>query len=274
MAEDFLDAEAATGTTLQNSFVDGPDTLLSNSTAVTFGHQLSSRTRLSFGSAFGYSHLSGSSHPSLSNRIYTGSGGLEHSLSATKTVGVSYSFQQIEASGAYGGTGYHTFSSGYSQQLTPSWRVGLAVGASTGRFLGATRQWSAVGSLSLSRTFSRSNLSFIYSRGHGFSGYVSNGYTDRADLGWGVGISRRMHARIGAGYERNVSTLQTPVASPIRHSAKYAIGQMDYRLSSQLSWFVSYGYKNQLSDDPQLFTGGRNFVSTGIRWYPGLRAIN
>lgn len=271
--EAFLDADAATGTIIQNNFVDGPASMLSNSIALTFNHQWSARTRVSFGPEFTYAYAGRTSDTvgPISSHTYSARGRLEHLLSTTKGVNVSYSFQQIAVLRSLAATGYHALSAGYSQRITPTFHLSLGVGASSSRFAGTPRQWSTVGSLNLVKSFMRSYLALSYVRGHGFSGYVNNGYSTRTDLAYGIQATRRLNAQLGVGYEQTSSTLANPVAPMVKISAKYASGQLNYRLLSQLSWFMSYAFKDQFSTDPQILTGNRHYISTGLRWNPGSR---
>lgn len=269
---DYLSVDTLRGAAIQNNFLEGPFEALSSSTSLTFLHAFSPRTHLSFGPQFSYGYSSGGyqGNASISSPTYAGTAYLEHVLSPTRSMGVSYSFQRILISRTFANTTYQTAMVSYSQQLRPSLRVSFALGSSAVELLGQ-RDWNASGSFNLSKTFRRSYLSMAYTRGHRFSGYINNGETQRADFGYGFNLTRRMDTQLGAGYEWTTSTLVFRGARPVRVSGTYASAQLNYQLLRNISWFSSFVRRKQASYDFQVFPGNRDFVATGFIWTPGIK---
>lgn len=268
--DSYLSVDTRSLAAVQNSFLEGPFESLLSSTSLNFEHALSPRTHLSFGPRFSYGYSTGGyqADTPISSPTYAGVASLEHAVSPTRNIGVFYSFQRILVSRTFANTTYQTVGGSYSQQLAPSWRISLSLGASISDFVGR-RQWSGSGNFSLVKNFQRAYLSLAYMRGHTAFGYINNGETQRADLGLGLSVTRRMSTQFGAGYEYTSSRLLSAVAPRAKVSGIYASGQVTYQLVPSVSWFASFVHRKQGSYDLQVFPGSRDFAATGVIWSPG-----
>ncbi len=268
--ESYFNADAVTATAVHNNFLEGPFESLLSSTSLNFVRALSPRTHLSFGPQFSYGYSSGGyqANTPLSSPTYAGTASLEHALSPSRNVGFSYSFQRILVSRTFANNTYQTLAASYTHQLAPSLGISFSLGASTSDFVGQ-RQWSPNGSFNLNKTFQRSYLSLAYTRGHILSGYINNGDTQRADVNYGLTVTRRMRTQFGGGYEYTPSTLLLAGLPRAKVSGAYASANVSYQLVRNISWFASYVRRNQRSYDLQVFPGSRDYIATGITWSPG-----
>ena len=267
--ESYFNVDTVATTAVHNNFLEGPFDSLITSTSLNFIRALSPRTHLFFGPSFSYGYSSGGyqTNTALSSPTYAGAASLQHALSPNRNIGLSYTFQRILVSRTFANNTYQTLAASYSHQLAPSLGISLSLGASTSDFVGQ-RQWSPFETFNLSKTFQRSYLSLGYYRGHALSGYINNAETQRADVTYGVSVTRRMSSQVGGGYEYTPSRLLLAGLPHAKVSGAYASANVSYQLTRTLSWFASYVRRNQASYDLQVFQGSRNFASTGIYWSP------
>jgi hypothetical protein len=270
----YFDVDTVTATAVHNNFLEGPFESLLSSTSLSFVRALSPRTHFSFGPQFSYGYSGGGYQldAPISSSTYGGLANLEHALSPTRTIGVFYSFQRINASRTFANTTYQTAGGTYSQQLARTLRVSFSLGVSKGDFLGRG-QLSANGNFNLTKAFEKSYLSLTYSQGHALSSYINNGETQRADLGFGFPLKRRMGTQFAAGYENTTSRLLY-AGAPVKVSGAYASAQVNYQLFRNTTWFASYVRRRQSSYDLQIFPGSRDLIATGINWSPGANSAS
>ncbi len=256
----FLDADSTSATTIQNRFIDGPGSWLSNGINADFGYLASPRTHLTLSEGFIYNESNGVSVSpgGISSRNYNSNVSLTHDITQRMNVGAFYSFQLSQFSKSFSSTVFQTFGGSYSQMLGNSWGFRGTIGASTAGYLSA-RQWTLSGSVGITKAFHRSTAALAYSRGETLTGYISNHYGDRIDLSYSAYLSRRLRASAGAGYQRDIT-------QPSNLWAKYVSSQVSYQFLSRVSLFASYIYKWQRGDASQVFVGNRAVFQTGLRW--------
>jgi hypothetical protein len=268
-AEDFLDANSVTATTIQNNSLQGSGTWLSNSVGGSLNYLWSPRTKISISPSYTYSHSSTSindtqtasvSNESISSNGYGVRTSVTYDWTASRSIGAYYYFQYITSPTAFSSTAYHEMGASISQRFTPTFAVSGSAGATTAAY-SSGREWDSAFSLSAIKSFGLSNVSLAYSRGQTLTGYVTNHLGERVDASAVRSWSRRFQTNVGAGYEREIT-------HPIGLWAKYAHVNVSYRLTAQMSIFSSFVHLWQNSSDPQLFTGGSNFVVVGIGWSP------
>lgn len=270
-SDPYFATNALTGTGFSNSFLTGPVSYVANSTSLILNHPISPRTYLSFGPDLHLIYSTGGyQQNSISSSTYGGNASLQHALSPTRSVGLSYGYQRIVPSRTYEEIIYQNVTANYSQQFSPSWQMGFSVGASIGSSA-RNKHLSGIGSFNLSKTFQKSSFTLNYFRGHAFSGYINNGETQRADLVYSFTPIRRLSTQIGGGYENTQSTLVTPGAPPVKVSGTYGTVSVNYPISRSVSWLASFTYRRQNSRDLQVFPGNQSFALTGISWNLGQR---
>ena len=255
-----LDLNLTTGRFLQKYFLDSSGSWLSNTTQFNFSYQMSPRTRFSIAPSYTYANAREVSAIFESHR-YGATVSLDRILSGTKSLGVFYTLQQANFSRDLANTRYQTFGVSYSQRISPTWRVSAIVGASVANSHSGSMHWTANGVFSLAKAFRSSSLAFAYSRDYSLGSYLHNTYSDRLDVTYSRTLTRRLEAGVGAGYYRQIW-------SPASTAGTYGTAQIAYRLSSRVSWFVSYAHKTQHGNNTLVLAGKRDFLATGIRWNP------
>ncbi len=254
----FLDVDTVTGSTLQRSFLETPSRWISDYAQLTLDYQMSARDRLSIEPRFIYYHTSLSSLPT-SSYTYGGTLSWDRTLSRTRGFGLFYMLERRQFSRLLPTTFYQAIGAGYAQQLTPTWRINISLGAGTAADRSG-RQWTVTGNASLFKNFRRSLLTLAYYRGNDFGGVLINRYADRADVAYGIHLTRRWHAGTAVGYHRANRVVEGTLAG------LYATTQATYRVSPRVSWFMVYGHRWQEGGSRDLIPGRRNFFATGIRW--------
>lgn len=272
-ADLYLDADSVSATTVQKNFLEGPVSWLFNSVVATFQFRLSSRTQLYASPSYVYflTNRSAVAAGNMAAQEFIGRLGIKYSLTPRSAIQFYYNgTKDIYQGSSESSPLYQTVGVGYSRQLGAGWGIGSTFGASTVNF-GTGREWTATGSFSIAKSFRRSNAALAYSRGHALSGYISSGYSDRADLSGGMMLGRRWNASAGIGYERNTSDARSSSLPSVLTSGlwgKYVLGQVSYQLLPSVSIFSSYVRKSQKGDDVQIFSGNRDYIQFGIRWSP------
>jgi hypothetical protein len=265
----FLDADSVTATTVQNNFLEGSGTWVSSSTGASFSYLWSPRMKIAISPSYTYSHSTSTldntqtgtfSSESFSSNGYSARATASYDMTESRSIGAYYYFQYLTSSNSFANTTYHGLGVSASQRITPSFAVNGSIGATTANFSGG-RQWDSAFALGVIKSFQRSNVALSYSRGETLAGYVTNHLGERIDLRAVQGWTRRFQTGVGAGYQREIS-------QPTGLWAKYVHGNMSYRLTAQLNLFSTYVHKWQKSSDPQLFSGGNDFVLFGIGWTP------
>ena len=259
----FMSADPTSSFTVQKAFLEGPTPTryLTNSAQTTFSYRLDPLTRISVSPAYTYSRASGGIDPVLSH-TYGATVQVERALTARRTVGGYYGYQaiRIEESDRPFVTPFHNIGLSYSEQLTPTWGIQSSFGAFKEGLQGGSR-WSGSGTVSTTKSFGRSSIALAFYRGQGLAGVVTSNTSNRVDLLYHVGLSRRVRLDLGSGYV---------AFKDVR--AKYATSGISWEMRPNLSTFVSYAYKYQIGDGIQVGDLNSNFVMVGIRWHPRIQA--
>jgi hypothetical protein len=263
VGETLLSSDATTSTTLQNDFVRGPGAFLNESVHGSLAYAWSQRTRLSVTPTFAYSRETGKlvlNNGTLSSRIYGVQTEIAHALSARTSIGATQNVQLITSVGAFGNTFYEQYGVNMSHQVGASWWVHGSFGAASSD-LGSGRQWTESATASVNKAFKLSSVALAYYRGQPISGYITNQLGERVDVTYGRSLSSRFNIMVGAGYERNISTLS-------RIWGKYVTGHASYRLTRSINFLGDYVLKLQRGSDALIFTGRENVASIGLEWNP------
>jgi hypothetical protein len=259
----FSDADAATATSIQNTFFDNAATWLFNSVGAGFTYAFSGRTILTISPNVAYSRTSGLAvaNSQRSSLDYATSLELRHIVSARTSFVGNYTNKLSQFNGLTPNTTFNTLEIGAYHQFTPTISVNILGGGTQTNQAGRQKLWTATGSVSVFKTFVRGSASLAYSRGDTLSGFVTNHLGDRIDLLGRYRVTRRLGANAGIGYDRELE-------SELHISGKYVTGEVNYALTPTVSLFSDYVYKIQRGNSVQLFSGNRSFSSFGIRWDP------
>lgn len=258
----FLSADPINGATYQNDFIEAPASWLSNSVSADFAYQLSARTRIAVTPDYTYASTSGEAasmtFPSVNEFGVTAN--VTHDLTPRSSVNVNYVEQTDLLAGTSYKTIYQSLEGGYSHSFNGGWGVSGNFGFITAN-LGSGRNWSESGSGSIMKSFRRSRVAASYYRGHSFSGYISQGFSDRIDASYQLYVGRRWTMGGGVGYLRDIYTANGVWG-------KYGEANLSFGMTRTLSLFGSYVYKWQRGDDVTVFSGTTNYLRCGIQWTP------
>lgn len=259
-ADIFLSADAVSGATFQKDFIEAPASWLSNTVNAAFTYSLSARTRIFVSPNYTYATTSGQStattFPSVNE--YGVNANLTHDLTARSGVTASYTEQTDVLQGSSYRTIYQSMQGGYYHSFNGGWNLSGSGGVITANFQ-AGRNWSGSGTASIVKSFRRSRAALAYYRGHTFSGYISQQFSDRADATYQLYVGRRWTMGAGVGYLRDVVT-----ANGV--SGKYGEGNLSFGLTRSLSLFGTYVYKWQRGDNVAVFSGNTSYTRFGIQW--------
>ncbi|MFZ0637819.1 MAG: hypothetical protein WA755_07405 [Candidatus Acidiferrales bacterium] len=263
----FADANAVTASTLQTNFLDSSETWIYDTFAVPFSYAASANTTLTLSPEFVYAKTSGISESEggdISTIEYGANAVLQHAVSARTSIGLTYTFRQSEFTAQIPTSDYQTFWFNAAHQFTPTFGITGQIGLTYAKYNGGSGYWTTTGTAAIFKTFHRSSVSLLYSRGQSTFGYVTNALTDRADAILRYQMFRRLAVVGDAGYQRQLSSLDAV-------NGKYASGEVDLILTRTLVGFGNYAYKFQNSENnPQLYDGVQSFASIGLRWDPNV----
>jgi len=263
-----LGVDYAQGTVAQNSFLNGPGTVIYNNVGATFSYLWSPVTTVSFTPTFGYENSTGAVNSGQNLSTFFGGGQLtvSHSLSATQTVGISYlgqyaSYTNTSATaGPQANSFLQDFLATYGKQIGASWRLNLGLGLTNNT--GIDSQSGLAASAGISKSFQKMDFAVNYHRGHQFNGYITSGGTDRIDLVNTIRWSRRFMTSTSAAYFR---TSSSPTPGP---SGTYATEQLSFSLNRSLSLTSGISYTNQTGDGVYVQGGHARFATIGVTWSP------
>lgn len=272
-AAQFFTSDFVTQTVVQNPFLNIDGYYLSDQLYASLLYYLSGRTKLSFTPRYAYMKTAltpgsaGAEAAAASNvspiSVDSDAGigvSLGYQLTNTKNIGVSYSFDHSRFNQTFGTTDFHTVAVNYNQLLSPTLSFAASAGVSAGYSTSQALAAEAVGSLSLIKTFPRAELVAAYTRYVGGSGFVSSGYTDRADLTYGRQMTKKWTADIAGAYLRG--TINTTF------TGSYVSANVSYQIARTISWFALYGLTHEFGVQQPFFPGTHSFVTTGLRWSP------
>lgn len=263
-----LDANYSLGTVAQNNFLDGPSRVIYNAAGMTISYLWSPVTRVSFTPTVGYQDSTGAVSGTQNVSGFSGGGQLvvTHQLSATQTVGISYTGTHVSYSNSSTTAGPQSnglqqdFLVNYGQQLATTWRLSAGLGVTDNT--GLNSQSGLAASAGITKSFQRMDLAVNYYRGHQFNGYITAQSSDRIDLVHTIRWSQRFTTISSVAYFRTTSS-----PSPAT-SGEYATEQASYGLTRSLSVTASFAYTKQTGDGVYLLSGNRKLGSIGIVWAP------
>ncbi|HEY2547617.1 MAG TPA: hypothetical protein VGI46_16215 [Candidatus Acidoferrum sp.] len=266
-----LDANYSLGTVAQNNFLNGPGSVLYESLSGTISYLWSPLTKVSFAPTFGYQNASGAvdAQENTSALYEGGQVSITHSLSATQTIGISYTGEHANYTAGTGSTStaptnstgwQQDFLANYGQQIGASWRVsaGLGVTSNTGTY--SETGWAI--NAGATKSYQVMDFALNYSRGHQFNGYITGGSTDRVDLVNTIRWNHRFTTSTSVAYFRAAS------GPPPLASGEYATELASYRLTRSLSFTGSVAYNKQSGDSVFVLNGHSLLGTVGITWAP------
>jgi hypothetical protein len=263
-----LDANYSQGTVAQNTFINGPGTVIYDTASAAFTYLWSPVTTVSFTPTFGYQVATGAVNSGQNLRAYYQGGQLNvsHSLSATQTIGISYS-------GQYGWYTNTSTTAGpqasgleqdalirYGQQFGPSWRLSLGLGVTSNS--GGYAQANFAANASITKSFQRMDFALNYGRGHQFNGYITSGSADRVDLVNTIHWSRRFMTSTSGAYFK---TANGPSSGT---SGTYATEQLSFALTRAFRLTGGIAYTKQTGDGVYVQGGKSRLATVGISWAP------
>jgi hypothetical protein len=263
-----LNADYSLGTLAQNSFLNGPGSVLYNTVGAAFSYLWSPRTTITITPTFGYQTATGavSSAQTLTAFYEGGQVSVTHGLSATQQIGLSYMGEYASYSNTSTTAGpqqnglLQDFRGTYSQQIGESWRVNLGFGF-TGNSEGFA-QTALAGSVGVTKSLHRMDFAFDYNRGHQFNGYITSASTDRVDLVHTIRWSRRFWNSTSAAYFR------TAGGSGPAASGWYGTEQLNFGLTRSLSLTGGLSYTKQTGDGVFVQNGHSRIATVGVTWNP------
>lgn len=267
-----LGVDYSLGTVAQNDFLNGTGRVIYDTVGASFAYLWSPRTTLSFAPTFGYQNSTGAVNSVQNLTAFYGGGQVtvSHALSATQTVGISYTGQygSYTNTSTIAGPQSNSFLQDllitYGKQVGASWRLSLGLGLvnSTGN----NSQTGLAASAGITKSFSRMDFALNYYRGHQFNGYITSGSSDRIDLVNTIRWNRRFTTSSSAAY------FLTAGSSTPGRSGVYATEQLSFGLTRVLSLTGSIAYTKQTGDGVYVQNGHTRFATVGIAWSPAVPA--
>jgi hypothetical protein len=264
-----LDVNYAIGTSVTNNFLNGPGSVLDNTTSASVSYLLSPLTMITVSPSVGYQNQSGATNSQENvSAIYAGGTlNVAHALSASQTVGINYMSEYATYTGAATATTPQTNSNGvlqdlevtYGKKIAATWRFNLGFGFSSNS--GVDAQTGFAASAGISKSFNRMDFGVSYHRGHQFNGYITAGGTDRVDAVNTVRWSRRLTTNSSAAYFRSEGVGPST-------SGFYATEQGSFRLTPSLSLTGGFAYTKQTGDGTLVVNGNSRLSSVGLTWSP------
>jgi hypothetical protein len=246
---------------VQNTFLEGPGSWLTNTVSVSVAYDFSERTTLTVTPSFNYVH---SYNPDslifLGSKQYGASVSVNHKLSTTKSVGLFYSENLVKFDNNRSTIPYTSFGGSLSDEITPTWFVNAAIAAAPSSYGSAKTIWSMSGQIDVEKRFQTSSVSLAYTRGLSLNQYSSQHFTDRADLSYSIQLTRRVNAGAGIGHQG--------VSGPPAFSGTYGSATLGYQLLPSVSLTGSYIYANQAGDNIQIYTQTRKSGFITVSWMP------
>jgi hypothetical protein len=264
-----LGVDYSQGTVVQNSFLNGPGRVIYDTVGATFTYLWSQFTTVSFTPTFGYQNSTGVGNDGQElSGLYGGAmGTVSHAISATQTVGISYTGQYASytntstTAGPQSNNLQQDFLITYGQQIGASWHVSAGLGLTSNSSGG--NQIGLAASAGISKSFKRTDFAVNFYRGHQFNGYVTSGSTDRIDLVNTIRWSRRFSNYTSAAY------FQTTGSSTPGPSGTYVTEQLSFGLTRALSLTGGIAYTKQTGDGVYVQNNSTRMATAGVTWAPG-----
>jgi hypothetical protein len=241
----------------QNSFLDTPGNALSNTAIGTLSYQISPVTTVYFAPSFSSFHTTTSTSLLNSSREYSGTFGLDHSVSARTSFGLHYDLTSVAFKHA-GSAVYNTLTGTYAHLFSPSFSLTASAGVTTYVVFNDPRSWTFAASATLNKTFHKSSVSIAYVRGLYLADYTTTNFTDRVDGLYNRPFGQRLTVRLGAGLQKE--------SRADGFQGRYAQAGLSFRLAPMISAFTRYTYSYQTGDQKFLITGSRNLAVFGLRF--------
>ena len=261
-----LDVNSVTGTGVQSPFLETAQRWLNNTASASFSYQWSSRDQISFTPSFWYQHSDLVTLPQDTKTI-GGNISWTHALSATKSAGLysqtgytQFTSNSTQVVPAFPNTVYESFGGSFSDRLSQTLVLQASAGAS--EELGQKHPlWTATGQLTLRKDFQNSTVALDGVRETATGPFLTNGYTNRADVSYTRQLGRRWQASGGVAYQQQSF-------SGGRLSGTYVTVQTSYRFSRSLSWFARYAriWQNENRSILGINTPPGTSVASGITW--------
>jgi len=251
---------------VQNNFLNGPGTVLSNDAHGMFSYLWTPRTSISFGPTYVYEYSTGAlaSGAEATGTYVGGQVSLSHSLSPLSSVIFTYQAERSSFSntstvaGPPPGTAIlQDFTAGYYRQLSETWRFNAALGIYTGS--GDVSNGTGMDILAgVNKTYRRSEIGLDFDQGRSFNGFITNQATDRTDLLVRVHWTERFITSSSASY---FTTTGGPTVS-----GTYETIQMRYVLTPHVSLIADGSYVQQTGNSVFVLGSKQYLGSVGIRW--------
>lgn len=257
----FSPTQTANLQSVQNPFLQGPGSWLTNTASVSLSYALTERASLTVSPSYVYVH---SYNPNaavfLGSKQYGGSVSLNYKLDETKTVGLFYSENYVKFDNVASTVPYTGFGGSLTDQVSPTWFINGSIGAAPSTYGTPRTVWSLSGYFDVQKRFERSTATLAYSRGLSLGQYSSQYLTDRVDLNYTIQLTRRFSAGADAGYQR--------VAGPPLFSGEYGSATLGYQLLPSVGISAVYLYANQLGDNVQIYSEKQNSAFISLSWAP------
>jgi len=263
-----LGVDYSQGTVAQNNFLNGPGRVIYDAVGATIAYLWSPNTKVSVTPTFGYQNSTGAvnNQQSLSGL----SGGVQvnvsHAVSATSTVGLSYSgsYATYANTSTVAGPQSNDYQQdlliNYGKQIGASWHLSLGLGLTSDTNGG--NQIGLAASAGITKSFHKMDFAVNYYRGHQFNGYITSGSTDRIDFVNSIRWTRRFSNSTSVAYFRTANT-----SSP-GPSGTYASEQLSFKLARALSLTGGVGYSKQTGDGVYVQDGHTKLATVGVTWSP------
>ncbi len=261
-----LDANYSLGSVQQNSFLNGPGTVIYNTLGATFTYLWSPVTTVSFTPTFSYQDATGSVSSTENLSAFYGGGrvNVSHSISASQTIGVSYMGQYAAYSNTsttagpqVGGLQQDAMFT-YGQQLGASLRFNVGLGWAGNS--GSDSQAGLAASAGITKSIQRMAFAFNYYRGHQFNGYVASGTSNRVDLVHTIHWGQRFSTSTSGAY------FKTSGGSSQQQSGTYGTEQFNLALARTISATASISYTNQTGDGVYVQSRHSLLGTVGLVW--------
>jgi hypothetical protein len=250
---------------LMNPFLNNGAETLMNSFALPLSYNTSARTSFSIAPFLNYLRVSRAADPLTATPAstqtlfqYGARTQLNHNFSRNQSMGLFYTYQEIQERDFTQTTYYHSLGATFSRRLGRSFTLGGQLGGSRASQNGRIT-WTGVGSVTGTKAFRHSSLQATYGRDASFSGFLTNGYSDYAWANYSQQFGRRATATAGFGY------LSGP-AQGRSFRGKYAESSLSYALYRNVSWFFGYTRFWQSANAAQLNKSVQQQFQVGLRW--------
>jgi hypothetical protein len=257
-----LEIDRETGGVTQQYFLENDGTYTQNRFQAIFNYKFTPRWVMTVAPAYTYARTDTPKDLYVVND-WPNAFGLTYALSPRRNIGLLETIEilapihPVSTKGVFYSSGFF-----YSEQLSQTWWITAKLGAEEATYPGFhTANWGVDGSFTLLKTFGLSDVAANYYRGSTLTNFLNDRQTDRADLGYGLAITKTLKWNNEIGYFRTVGGDPQTIG-------KYGLSSIAYRLPAGFSIFASYSRRAQRSSTAQLISGDRNTFLVGFHWDP------